>query len=84
MQPIRLGDTTQLADYDDLFSQPNVQRIPITTAAFDRATVIRAAHNYKLADSLHLAAAVEAGCDRFLTNDARLSSFPDIPVEVLP
>jgi predicted nucleic acid-binding protein len=37
-----------------------------------------------LADSLHLAAAVEGGCDRFLTNDARLSRFPDIPVEVLP
>jgi len=38
----------------------------------------------KLADSLHLAAAVESGCDRFLTNDARLSAFTAIPVEVLP
>jgi hypothetical protein len=30
------------------------------------------------------AAAAEAACDRFLTNDTRLSSFPDITVEVLP
>jgi hypothetical protein len=37
-----------------------------------------------LADSLHLAAAVEAGCDRFLTNDTRLSAFTALPVEVLP
>jgi hypothetical protein len=33
---------------------------------------------------LHLAAAIEAGCDRFLTNDNRLTTFPDLPVEVLP
>jgi hypothetical protein len=46
---------------------------------FDRATAIRAAHNFKLGESRHLAAAAEAGCDRFLTNDDRLSAFPDIP-----
>jgi hypothetical protein len=27
---------------------------------------------------------VESGCDRFLTNDTRLSAFTDITVEVLP
>ncbi len=37
-----------------------------------------------LADALQLAAAVEGGCGLFLTNDRRLSGFPDIPVEVLP
>ena len=84
MQPIRLGFAAQLADYDNLFSQPNVQWVPITTAVFDRATLIRATHNFKLADSLHLAAAVESACDRFLTNDGRLAAFTDVPVEVLP
>jgi predicted nucleic acid-binding protein len=58
--------------------------VPITTAVFDRATRIRAAHKFRLGDSLHLAAAVESGCDRFLTNDSRLSACTDIPVEVLP
>lgn len=84
MLPIRLGDAVRLADYDNLFAQPNVTLVPITPAVFDRATVIRATHNFKLGDSLHLAAAVESGCARFLTNDARLSAFTDIPVEVLP
>jgi len=37
-----------------------------------------------LVDSIHLAAAIEFGCDRFLTNDARLSNFPEIAVEILP
>jgi predicted nucleic acid-binding protein len=82
MQPIHFGDTAALAQYDALFAQPNVERVPITAAVFDRATVVRA--TFKLADSLHLAAAMESGCDRFLTNDNRLSAFTGIAVEVLP
>ena len=84
MQPIRLGNTTALADYDLLFAHPGIERVPFTTAVFDRATLLRATYNFKLGDSLHLAAAIEAGCDRFLTNDSRLSRCTDIVVEVLP
>jgi predicted nucleic acid-binding protein len=84
VKPLRLGAATTLADFDAFFTRPDVRLLPITPAVFDRATLIRAAHNFKLGDSLHRAAAVEAGCDRFLTNDRRLSSFADITVEVLP
>jgi predicted nucleic acid-binding protein len=84
VKPIRRGDTAKLAVFDAFFVRPDVRIVPITTAVFDRATQIRAAHKFKLGDSLHLAAAVESGCDRFLTNDGRLSVFTDIPVEVLP
>jgi predicted nucleic acid-binding protein len=84
VKPVKDGDTAKLALFDAFCSQPDVRVVPITTAVFDRATLIRATHSFKLADSLHLAAAVEGGCDRFLTNDGRLASFTDIPVEVLP
>jgi uncharacterized protein len=84
VKPLKLGAKTALADFDAFFNHPGVRLIPITTAVFDLATSIRAAHNFKLADSLHLAAAVEGGCERFLTNDNRLTGFSDIPVEVLP
>ena len=84
LRPIRIGDAAALALYDDFFALPNVQIVPITQAVFDRATLIRATFNLKLGDALHLAAAVEAGCDRFLTNDTALARFPDIPVEILP
>jgi predicted nucleic acid-binding protein len=84
VKPLKLGATKTLADFDAFFTHPGVRLVPITTAVFDRATVIRAAHNFKLADSLHLAAAVESKCDLFLTNDTRLSAFTDFPVEVLP
>jgi len=60
-----------------------------------RASAIRGGHayaavppaqpkRYGLADALHLAVAVECGCDVFLTNDNQLFTFPDIAVEVLP
>lgn len=84
VKPLSLGATKSLADMDAFFARPDVLFVPITTAVFDRATAIRASFNFKLGDSLHLAAAVEAGCDRFLTNDNRLSAFPDVAIEILP
>ncbi len=84
VKPIRLGDAVSLAKFDAFFARPDVHRVPVTTAVFDRATFLRASHSFKLGDSLHLAAAIEAGCDRFLTNDTRLSKCRDVTIEVLP
>ena len=82
--PLRQGDALLLAKYDGFFALPDVHRLALTTAVYDRATDIRAAHNFKTADALHLAAAVEYGCASFLTNDVRLGRFTGIPVEVMP
>jgi predicted nucleic acid-binding protein len=84
VKPLRIGAAAKLADFDAFFARPDVRMMPITTAVFDRATTIRAAHNFKLGDALHLAAAVESACDRFLTHDTRLASFTDVPVDILP
>jgi len=67
----------------------------LDSAMFERAAAIRGGNTYQaspsgqpkrysLPDSLHLAAAIEAGCDVFLTNDNQLAGFPEITVEVLP
>jgi predicted nucleic acid-binding protein len=82
--PLKGGDALLLAKYDGFFALPEVHRLPLTTAVYDRATAIRAGYNFKTADALHLAAAVEHGCASFLTNDARLGRFTDLPVEVMP
>lgn len=84
VRPLRVGAVQTLASMDGFFARGDVLRIPITSAVFDRATFIRARYRFRLGDSLHLAAAVGAGCDRFLTNDSRLAAFADIPVETLP
>src|SRR5438270_2285954 len=83
VKPIRLGDATALADMEAFLTASDVVRTPMPTAVYERACRIRAVHNYRLADALHLAAAVENGCGLFLTNDHRLSGFPDLAVEVL-
>jgi predicted nucleic acid-binding protein len=82
--PVKLGDATKLVVYDSFFARSDVHLVPMPAAVYDQATLIRATHNFKLADSLHLASAANAGCDRFLTNDTRLSRFADIAIEILP
>jgi predicted nucleic acid-binding protein len=83
VKPVRLGDAAALADMDAFLTASDVRRVPMPLAVYDRACTIRALHNFKLADALHLATAVEAACGMFLTNDLRLSRFSDIPVETL-
>ena len=72
-----------LGDFDSFFSNPGVKVYLLTAAVCDRAALIRAQHRFRTPDSLHLAAAGENGCDLFLTNDPKLSTFPDVNVEVL-
>jgi predicted nucleic acid-binding protein len=84
IKPLRLGDAALLADLDSFFTDPDVVRVALPTPVYERATLIRAWYNYRLGDALHLAAAVEAGCSTFLTNDRRLHAFPDLTVELLP
>ena len=57
--------------------------VGFTGAVFRRAAEIRASHNFKTPDALHLAAAVEGGCTAFLTNDGRLTRFAGLAVEVV-
>jgi predicted nucleic acid-binding protein len=83
VKPIQLADQQRLAVFDGFFALPDVRLVPIDAAVFNRATLIRAQFAFKTTDALHLAAAVEAGCGLFLTHDAQLAKFPDIPVEVL-
>jgi len=84
VKPMQTGDKAKLAVYDAFFARPELRIVPLTTAAYDRATAIRAVYGFKTIDAIHLAAAAEAGCDDFLTNDNRLNKFRDITVEVLP
>lgn len=81
--PMRDGNTQLLEEYDSFFQLAGVQVLAISSLVCDRATVIRASLRYKPIDALHLASALEAGCARFLTNDNRLSGFPDMPIELL-
>ena len=81
--PLKANDLALLAKYVTFFKSPDVSVLPVVPAVCDRAARIRAEYGFKPLDALHLAAAVEHGCTRFLSNDAKLKKFPDILVEVL-
>ena len=84
VKPVRLGDASLLRDYDDYFRTSVAEIVVLTTPILDRATQIRAAFNFRTADAIHLAAAIESACDVFLTGDQRLAAFTGIAVEVVP
>ena len=81
--PYHTGNIADLASYAAFFAGPSPRMLPVTVAVWERAARIRADHKFSALDALHLAAAVEHGCARFLSNDAQLKRFPDITVEVL-
>jgi predicted nucleic acid-binding protein len=81
--PLMSGNTMLLGKFTTFFQSPDVQVLPLTAAVCDRAAALRAKYRFKTPDALHLAAAIERGCDRFLTNDVRLKSCTDITVVVL-
>lgn len=89
------GNGQRLSDFFRFFHGPNLRTISLTPSMYTRASAIRGGHTYPatppaqpkrygLADALHLAAAIESGCDVLLTNDNQLAGFPDIIVEELP
>jgi hypothetical protein len=88
------GAGQRLSAFYRFFHGPNVRTFGLTAAMHARAAAIRGGHyypavppaqprRYGLADALHLAAAIESGCDVLLTNDNDLANFPDITIEAL-
>ncbi|HEY8097268.1 MAG TPA: PIN domain-containing protein [Methylobacter sp.] len=67
---IRQKKEAQLQLYDVFFAA--CEFVDLSRAVFDLASVLRAESNLKTPDALHLAAAIQAGCDEFCTNDKQL------------
>ena len=90
VHPLGRGDGTLLLDYQRFFLSRSVFIKGLTPSIYDRAARIRGQYRYAggriygLADSLHLATAIEYGCERLVTNDARLDNFSEFTVEILP
>lgn len=89
------GGGQRLSNFFRFFHGPHLRTLSLNAAMHARASAIRGGHSYPvippaqpkrygLADALHLAVAIESGCEVFLTNDNQLANFPDITIEVLP
>lgn len=77
IRPLRNQDIELLFRFDRFFANPDHFYVQATRAVFDLATDLRVGHGLKTPDALHLAAAIEAGCEEFWTNDRRLEKAAD-------
>jgi uncharacterized protein len=84
-QPFLKGNAAVIADFQAFFSSVDVDVLPLTAVVCERAAQIRAASQFqlKVPDCLHLATAIEHGCELFLTNDVALRRCTQITVEIL-
>jgi predicted nucleic acid-binding protein len=84
MKPKRIGDSKLASEYRDLLLHSrSFTLLPISAAIAERAADVRARYTLKTPDALQLSAALSAGCEAFLTNDAALRRVTELRVLVL-
>ncbi len=83
VKPIRDSEPALLAAFDSYFANIITLVLPLSRQTIDQATELRARYGLKMPDALHLAAAISAGCDLFLTNDPRLKHCTEIAIEMV-
>ena len=83
VHPLALGRADMLSDYDSFFDHIGLYWQSLDRPVFDLATRLRAEFRLKTPDALHLAAALSAGCRRFITNDHRLARAAAEQIEVV-
>jgi predicted nucleic acid-binding protein len=71
-KPLREGAVEELDELGALLARLDLR--PVDEATAELATVLGAAYRLRAADAVHLATAVNAGADRFITNNA--ADFP--------
>lgn len=77
-KPLRENATDELDELGALLGRLDLR--PVDEATAELATALGASYRLRAADAVHLATAVAAGADRFLTNN--LSDFPKTITEI--
>ena len=80
-KPMRTRDAALLGRYDATFAAARV--VDVTPAIIEHATELRARYGFRTPDAIHLATAIEANVDVFLTGDASLARCAEVRVDVL-
>ncbi len=84
MKPLQNHDLPLAERYRQMFYRTqHVTLLPLSASVAERAADLRARYNLRTPDALHVATALDAGCDAFLTNDRGIKRVTDIRVLVL-
>jgi predicted nucleic acid-binding protein len=83
-QPIKLANSTLEQEYRNiLLHSGGFGLLPVTAQIAESAAELRAHYNLRTPDALHVATAIAAGCDAFLTNDGGIKRVAEITILVL-
>ena len=83
VKPLRDGNLDLLELFEGFFAREGLELVEVTAEVIEAATQLRATHNFRAPDAIHLASALVAKADVFLTGDRNLARCPDLKVEVL-
>ncbi len=84
VHPVKLGDARLAQEYRDILARSKRFHLcDVTAPIAESAARLRARYDLRTPDALHLAAAVETGCDAFLTNDRGITRVKEVRVLVL-
>lgn len=81
--PLRNGNNSLVADYEELLLSSQVQLIPISQSILRQAANLRARSNLKTPDAIHAATALSVSCNQFITNDQGFRNVPGLSVVIL-
>jgi len=82
--PYKLGKPNIAQIFTDLLvNSQSVLFCPVDETTADKAADLRERYDLTLTDAFQIAAAIQAGCDSFLTNDVELKRVMDIPILIV-
>lgn len=82
--PKRLGNVNLAAEYEyHLRNFPNLSIVGLNEKIVWIASDLRAKYGIRTPDAIHLATAIDAGADKFITNDKSLRKVKEIRVALL-
>lgn len=82
--PKKMGNQNLAFQYKTLISNiPNLTIIGINESIVELASDLRAKYGIKTPDAIHIATAIDAKADKFITNDKKLKKIKEIKIELL-
>lgn len=83
-RPLTESDSELIAAYQSMFDNTHgISLRPVSSTIAYRAANLRAQHNLETPEALHIATAIDAGCQAFLTNNLDLRRVREIQVFAL-
>ena len=81
--PLRNGNNSLVADYEELLLSSQVQLISISQSILRQSANLRATSNLKTPDAIHATTALSVNSNQFITNDKGFHNVPGLPVVIL-